>query len=49
LSAVGEFYFGGKDGFLTDTIGSLVYMYFFVGTLVHPPISPELHSSVRRP
>lgn len=29
LSAVGEFYFGGKDGFLTDTIGSLVYTYFY--------------------
>jgi hypothetical protein len=29
LSAVGDFYFGGKDGFVTDTIGSLVQTYFY--------------------
>ena len=29
LSSVGEFYFGGKEGSSTDTIGSLVYTYFY--------------------
>jgi hypothetical protein len=29
LQKAGDFYFGGKDGFLTDTIGSLTHTYFY--------------------
>jgi hypothetical protein len=41
VNAAGDFYFGGKDGFVTDTIVSLVYTYFY-----GKPGSPALQSGI---